>query len=209
VREFDVFVSHATEDKDAIVRPLAEALQERGLKVWYDEFELRVGDSLRRKIDVGISRSRFGIVVLSRPFFAKGWSQYELDGLVTMAVSGKQVLLPLWHEISKDEVIRQSPSLCGQGCAADLRLRHQRDRRRARFGDPWLTPRRLPVTPQGIGAAADEDMGRIASAKLHDQHLGPAEQQERRGDQWWWSQVVAVVVELPAIVVAVWSQSGV
>jgi hypothetical protein len=49
--------------------------------------------------------------VLSRPFFAKGWSQYELDGFVTMAVSGKQVLLPLWHEISKDEVIRQSPSL--------------------------------------------------------------------------------------------------
>ena len=111
LREFDVFVSHATEDKDAIVRPLAGALQERGLKVWYDEFELRVGDSLRRKIDIGISRSRFGIVVLSRPFFAKGWSQYELDGLVTMAVSGKQVLLPLWHEISKDEVIRQSPSL--------------------------------------------------------------------------------------------------
>lgn len=111
LREFDVFVSHATEDKDTVVRPLAGALQERGLKVWYDEFELRVGDSLRRKIDVGISRSRFGIVVPSRPFFAKGWSQYELDGLVTMAVSGKQVLLPLWHEISKDEVIRQAPPL--------------------------------------------------------------------------------------------------
>ena len=110
-REFDVFISHATEDKDAVVRPLAYALQERGLEVWYDEFELKIGDSLRQKIDNGIARSRFGIVVLSHPFFAKGWSQYELDGLVTMAVSGKQVILPLWHEISKDEVIRQSPSL--------------------------------------------------------------------------------------------------
>lgn len=110
-RLFDVFVCHASEDKDTIVRPLAHALQERGLEVWYDEFELRIGDSLRRKIDAGIGRSRFGIVVLSRFFFAKNWAQYELDGLVTMAVSGKQVLLPIWHDVTKDEVVAHSPSL--------------------------------------------------------------------------------------------------
>ena len=110
-REFDVFIAHATEDKDAVVRPLAHALQHRGVSVWYDEFELRVGDSLRRSIDSGIARSRFGLVVLSKAFFAKGWAQYELDGLVTMAVGAKQVLLPIWHEISKDEVVAQSPSL--------------------------------------------------------------------------------------------------
>lgn len=111
VHGYDVFISHATEDKDEVVRPLASALQSRGLSVWYDEFELRIGDSLRRKIDAGISASRFGVVVLSESFFAKGWPQYELDGLVTMAISGKQVLLPLWHRVSKDEVVRQSPSL--------------------------------------------------------------------------------------------------
>lgn len=70
-REFDVFVSHATEDKEAVVRPLALALQVRRFSVWHDEFELRIGDSLRRKIDRGIARSRFGIVVLSHAFFAK------------------------------------------------------------------------------------------------------------------------------------------
>jgi len=90
---FDVFVSHASEDKESVVRPLAQALVGYGLRVWYDEFELRIGDSLRRKIDSGIARSRFGIVVLSPAFFAKGWPQYELDGLVSMSVSGKQVLL--------------------------------------------------------------------------------------------------------------------
>jgi Domain of unknown function (DUF1883)/TIR domain len=110
-REYDVFISHATEDKDNVVRPLAHALQARDVAVWYDEFELRVGDSLRRKIDAGIARSRFGIVVLSSAFFAKSWPQYELDGLVTMAISGKQVLLPLWHGISKDDVLLESPSL--------------------------------------------------------------------------------------------------
>ena len=110
-REFDIFISHASEDKESVVGPLAVALRERELEVSYDEFELRIGDSLRRKIDSGIARSRFGIVVLSPAFFAKDWPQYELDGLATMSVSGKQVLLPLWHGISKDEVMAQSPSL--------------------------------------------------------------------------------------------------
>lgn len=110
-REFDVFISHASEDKGVVVRPLAQALNDRGLVVWYDEFELRIGDSLRQRIDSGIARSRFGIVVLSGAFFAKGWPQYELDGLVTMAISGRQVLLPLWHGVSKDQVIGYSPSL--------------------------------------------------------------------------------------------------
>lgn len=110
-RRFDVFVCHANEDKETVVRPLAHALQDHGLAVWYDEFELRVGDSLRRKIDSGIARSRFGVVVLSRAFFSKNWAQYELDGLVTMSVTGKQGLLPIWHDITKDEVVNQSPSL--------------------------------------------------------------------------------------------------
>jgi hypothetical protein len=110
-RDYDVFISHASEDKDEVVRPLAVALQGAGLKVWYDEFELRIGDSLRRKIDRGLAGSRFGVVVLSQHFFAKGWPNYELDGLVTRAVSGEQILLPVWHNVSKQEVLKYSPSL--------------------------------------------------------------------------------------------------
>jgi hypothetical protein len=110
-REFDVFISHASEDKNEVARPLATALQDGGLRVWYDEFELKIGDSLRRKIDKGLANSRFGVVVLSKSFFAKGWPNYELDGLVTRAVSGEQVILPVWHDITKQELIRFSPSL--------------------------------------------------------------------------------------------------
>jgi hypothetical protein len=108
---WDVFISHASEDKAAVVNPLSERLRELGVTVWLDAFEMRIGDSLRRKIDAGLARSRFGIVVLSRSFFRKDWPQYELDGLVTLQVSGKQSLLPIWHEITKDEVMAQSPSL--------------------------------------------------------------------------------------------------
>jgi hypothetical protein len=110
-RDFDVFISHASEDKDAVVRPLAESLRQAGLDVWYDEFELKIGDSLRRKIDSGLASSRFGVVVLSNDFIRKGWTNYELDGLVTRAVSGEQVLLPIWHNITKRELVAFSPSL--------------------------------------------------------------------------------------------------
>jgi len=109
---YDVFISHASEDKDDLVRPLAEALRERGLDVWYDEFELKLGASLRRSLDRGIANSRFGIVVFSKAFFGKNWTNYELDGLVAREMhGGQQLVLPLWHNISKAEVIAASPSL--------------------------------------------------------------------------------------------------
>lgn len=111
IRDYDVFISHAGEDKDDVVRPLAHALVDGGLEVWFDEFELKIGDSLRRKIDEGLASSRFGVVVLSRSFFAKGWPNYELDGLVTRAVTGEQIILPIWHDITKQELVGYSPSL--------------------------------------------------------------------------------------------------
>lgn len=108
---WDAFISHATEDKERFVRPLAEALSKAGLRVWYDEFALRIGDSLRRSIDKGLSRSRYGIVVLSPSFFAKEWPQRELDGLVAREIGGEKVILPIWHEIDVAVVREQSPTL--------------------------------------------------------------------------------------------------
>lgn len=107
----DVFISHASEDKDDFVRPLANALIGEGLNVWYDEMTLRIGDSLRQKIDRGLANSRVGLVVLSPSFISKGWTNYELDGIVTRTVSGEQVLLPIWHNITKQQVVNFSPSL--------------------------------------------------------------------------------------------------
>ena len=107
----DVFISHASEDKDEFVRPLANALINEGLNVWYDEMTLRIGDSLRQKIDKGLANSRVGLVVLSPSFISKGWTNYELDGIVTRTVSGEQVLLPIWHNITKQQVVDYSPSL--------------------------------------------------------------------------------------------------
>lgn len=110
-KTWDVFISHASEDKADVAIPLRAALVERGISVWLDKTELAIGDSLRRKIDQGIRSSRFGIVILSERFFAKGWTNHELDGLVTRTVAGEQTLLPIWHNLNGDQVRAYSPSL--------------------------------------------------------------------------------------------------
>lgn len=108
---WDVFISHASEDKEAVAIPLRNALVALGISVWLDKTELTIGDSLRRKIDQGIRSSRFGIVILSEQFFAKGWTNHELDGLVTRNVAGEQTLLPIWHSLTGEQVRSYSPSL--------------------------------------------------------------------------------------------------
>jgi TIR domain-containing protein len=107
----DAFICHASEDKKSIVQPLAVELKNMGFKIWYDEFELELGDSLRRSIDKGLANSNYGIVVLSKAFFSKDWPQYELDGLTAREIGGQKVVLPIWHKIDRDEVLRYSPPL--------------------------------------------------------------------------------------------------
>ena len=112
---YDVFICHASEDKDSFVRPLAAFLRERHIEVWYDEFTLALGDSLRRAIDAGLRQSRFGVVVLSKAFFSKQWPQVQFDGLAAREMRGNdRVLLPIWHEVTLEDVMAYSPPLAGR-----------------------------------------------------------------------------------------------
>lgn len=107
-----VFICHASEDKDAIARPLAKALLEQHIEVWFDEFSLKVGDSLREAIDRGLARSDFGIVIVSPAFFAKRWPQRELNGFVAREMAGTRALvLPVWHGVDRVLILRHSPPL--------------------------------------------------------------------------------------------------
>lgn len=110
-KKYDVFISHASEDKAEVARPLADYLMRSGVKVWLDSFELRVGDSLRESIDHGLTQSRFGIVILSPSFFKKDWPKRELNGLFAVEEGTKKVILPVWHNVSKSEVGDYSPIL--------------------------------------------------------------------------------------------------
>lgn len=108
--KFDAFISHAIEDKD-IVKLIVKNLISSGFKIWYDEFELKIGDSLRKSIDLGITNSKYGIVILSKSFFEKKWTEYELNGLIAKEIEGKKVILPIWREITKEVVLSYSPTL--------------------------------------------------------------------------------------------------
>ncbi len=106
--QWDCFISYAAEDRAGVVEPLARELAKQDIRVWYDQWMLRIGDSLRRTIDRGLLRSRFGVVILSPNFFRKEWPQRELDGLVQREVSGQRVILPVWHNVTHADVAKYS-----------------------------------------------------------------------------------------------------
>ena len=124
MKRWDAFISHASEDKETVALPLAAALKRAGVLVWLDQFELRVGDSLREKIDEGLAESRFGIVILSSSFLAKGWPKRELNGLLALEESGRKVILPVWHEITKATLAEYSPILADRIAAETSRGIH-------------------------------------------------------------------------------------
>jgi hypothetical protein len=118
VKLWDVFISHASEDNEKVVLPLAAALQRAGLRVWLDGQELHLGDSLREKIDEGLAASRFGVVILSKNFLAKSWPRRELNGLMALEESDRKVILPVWHGIDQRTLADYSPILADR-LAAD------------------------------------------------------------------------------------------
>jgi TIR domain len=109
--KYDLFISHANEDKSAFVDRLAQALKLDGYRVWYDGFELKPGRSLRRSIDEGLAESAVGVVILSRNFFAKEWALRELDALVGQETYTGKLIIPIWWGVTRDEVARYSPLL--------------------------------------------------------------------------------------------------
>ncbi|MBB4635838.1 toll/interleukin-1 receptor domain-containing protein [Longimicrobium terrae] len=107
----EVFLSYASEDRDEIAKPLAELLTQLGVSVWYDETQIRVGDSIRRSIDEGLAICRYGVVVLSPTFLSKHHTRRELDGLAQREVAGEKVILPIWVDVDVMEIRRFSPPL--------------------------------------------------------------------------------------------------
>jgi hypothetical protein len=110
-----VFISHATEDKADVARPIADGLRASGWTVWLDEYEITVGDDLYHRIDHGLARSRCGVVILSEHFFAKRWTKQELSALAAReTVSGEKVILPVWHGIDVEYLTKVAPMLANR-----------------------------------------------------------------------------------------------
>jgi len=186
VQPADIFISHASEDKEEIARPLAEALRQRGLIVWYDDYVLRLGDSLREVIDRGLSSSRFGVVILSTAFFSKEWPQRELNGLLARETThGTKVLLPVWHRVTAEEVARFSPLLVdklsvstalGLDVVVLKILEVIEQGRKIPELQPASSPRREPSLPMGGQTKASEATPKRAPDKAPTKATPPLPQ---------------------------------
>lgn len=118
-----IFISHASEDKEEVALPLAELLTRRGLDVWLDQWELALGDGLRRSIERALSQASFGVVILSPAYSRKVWPMRELDGLFSMETLERKVILPVLHNMRHDEIQRHWPMLSDRlSCSTDRGL---------------------------------------------------------------------------------------
>jgi hypothetical protein len=104
------FISHDSRDKDDFVRPLAERLRRAFCPVWYDEFSLQPGASLRESIDAGLRDSKRCVVVLSPNFLTNpGWGKAEFNAIMNRHIAAGSVLIPLWHGVTREQVAKYSP----------------------------------------------------------------------------------------------------
>lgn len=108
---YDVFISHASEDKATFVDGLVDALISKGVKVWYDKNQIAWGNSIRQSIDDGLKKSKFAIIVLSEHYMRKYWTNREFNAIFAKESIYRQTILPIWHNITKDQVIGYSPML--------------------------------------------------------------------------------------------------
>lgn len=126
MKHWDVFISHAREDTDKVVPPVFIPFEEAGLRVWLDEQELRLGDSIRERIDEEFAKSAYGVLIVSPQYLAKVWPKREFNALLALEEPGGKIILPAWHDITRHEVashsggplLRQHQRGNSEGCAS-------------------------------------------------------------------------------------------
>jgi hypothetical protein len=104
----DVFISHAFEDKNDFTNDLAHSLKEKGLKVWYSGFELKLGDSIANGVNNALKSSKYAVVVISPVYLEKTWAMNELQAIFAQEQNHKRIL-PILHHITIDEIKKHLP----------------------------------------------------------------------------------------------------
>jgi hypothetical protein len=110
------FISHDTRDKKDIALPITVGLQKLKCPVWYDEYSLKVGDSLRESIEKGLKETKKCVLILSPNFISNGgWTKVEFNSVFTREIlEERSVVLPVWHDVSASQVYEYSPSLANK-----------------------------------------------------------------------------------------------
>lgn len=103
--KYDLFLSYSTEEKETLARPLAVELKKLGYSVWFDPLIMSVGDSIKEYIDEGIINSDCSVILISKSYLTKQWTNYELNWFagIEKLQSGYKII-PVWHNISPNEI---------------------------------------------------------------------------------------------------------
>jgi hypothetical protein len=108
---FDIFICHASEDKESIARPLTKLLYQSGYNVFLDELVIKMGDSISDRINKALWEANYCVVIISEALFSKPWAITELQSIINMNISKNKRILPIWHKISHTDVVRNTPLL--------------------------------------------------------------------------------------------------
>lgn len=109
---YDAFISFATEDLEYTTH-LVNRLTDNGLRVWFSPISLKVGERVLEAIEKGLDASKYGILVLSKHYLAKGWTSYEMDILIRQSIEQNKALLPIWHGVCKTDIDAKHSGLAG------------------------------------------------------------------------------------------------
>lgn len=107
----DVFLSHASEDKDEHVLPLTRALDNFSVTYWLDAIEIGWGDSIVARLNEGLAASRYVLVFLTKNFLHKDWTKRELDVALAVEVASERIVLLPVLAAPQEEVFRAYPLL--------------------------------------------------------------------------------------------------
>jgi len=88
-----LYLAHASEDHEGMARPLAERMMAEGIEVWFDEWEIKTGDSLRRKMEQGLEECTHFLVLLTPHSLGKPWVESEIDVGFVRSIGGKSRFL--------------------------------------------------------------------------------------------------------------------
>jgi len=114
--KYDVFICHASEDKEAFVDPFNAELESKGITAFYDKISIAWGESVVRKINEGLAHSKVGVIVISDDFMKKEWPNTEIDTLINLMINDKKRLLPILHNISYESMAQKYPLIASLSC---------------------------------------------------------------------------------------------
>lgn len=110
--EYDVFISHANKDKNDLIEELYQSLSKLGINIFYDKESLEWGDNWKNRILDGTKKAEFAIIVISKNFFDREWTERELSEFLNRQNrNGQKLILPIVHDITMQQLQEKYPSI--------------------------------------------------------------------------------------------------